>query len=62
MIGDILFGERTDRSLPLFLIFFSGPVLHEVSFLEDLDGIEEVEVVLLYVRFSFLIVPVKIHE
>ena len=62
MIGDILFGERTDRGLPLFLIVFSGPVLHEVLFLEDLDGIEEVEVVLLYVRFSFLIVPVKIHE
>jgi hypothetical protein len=62
VIGDILFGERTDRGLPLFLIFFSGPVLHEVLFLEDLDGIEEAEAVLLYVRFSFLIVPVEIHE
>ena len=61
MAWNVLFRKRADRSFPLLIIFLSGPVLHEVPFLEDLDGVEEVDVVLLYIRFSLLIVPFEFH-
>jgi hypothetical protein len=62
MPWNVRFRKRPNDRLPRFPLFLSGAVFHEVLFLEDLDGVEEIQVVLLYVRLSLLIVPVEFHQ
>ncbi len=62
MPWDVRFRKWPNGCLSRFPLLLSGAVFHEVFLLKDLDGVEEIQVVLLYVRFSLLIVPVEFHQ
>jgi hypothetical protein len=62
MLWNVCFRKRPNGCLSRFPLLLSGAVFHEVVLLEDLDGVEEIQVVLLYVRLSLLIVPVEFHQ
>ena len=62
MPWDVRFRKWPNGCLSRFPLLLSGSVLYEVILLENLDGVEEIQVVLLYVRFSLLVVPVEFHQ
>jgi hypothetical protein len=62
MPWDVRFRKWPNGCLSRFPLLLSGAVFHEVFLLKDLDGVEEIQVVLLYVRLSLLIVPVEFHQ
>ncbi|CBH23132.1 hypothetical protein SRM_00211 [Salinibacter ruber M8] len=45
-----------------FLLFLSDAVFRKVLLLEYLDGVEEVQVMFLYIRLSLPVVPVEFHR